>query len=207
MFAGPPQLHSSLWDGWGLCATAPKYNSPLCPACFPHPCTVVFPRGPPQPPRFTSKFLSQNISIHSLSPSSGPESWPLSNGRHHLGHIKMPRNLFWSKQPKKSALVSYDCRNKLLIQWTWWARSRKSASLGQKQGVGRAGLPLEVLGGESIPRLFQFQELNSSHSLAQGLFLHFKSQPQSILLQWSHSFSSVSELPLSPSYKDTCDCI
>ena len=30
MFAGPPQLLSSLWECWGLCATAPKYNSPLC---------------------------------------------------------------------------------------------------------------------------------------------------------------------------------
>lgn len=65
MFAGPPQLQSSLWDCRGLYATASKYNSCLCPACFPHLCTVVLPRGS-STPDLQANFCP-TISVHTPS--------------------------------------------------------------------------------------------------------------------------------------------
>ena len=49
MFAGPPQVQISPWDGWGLCATAPEYNPYLCPVCFPSPLYSSVPQRAPHP--------------------------------------------------------------------------------------------------------------------------------------------------------------
>ena len=49
MFAGPPQVQSSPWDGWGLCATAPEYNPPPRPVCFPSPLHSSVPQRAPHP--------------------------------------------------------------------------------------------------------------------------------------------------------------
>ena len=85
------------------------------------------------------------------------------------------------------------------------------SSGGQKSKISFTGLELKCWQGlysegKSVPCLFQGLELHSL--LARGPILHPQTLYDSAALCFCHmAFSPMSNLPLFPSYKDTCNCI
>lgn len=110
---------------------------------------------------------------------------------------------------KVGVWVSQSCCNKLplsgLKQHSFIFSELWTSEVPSQSHLVKCHTPLETLGENLFPCLFQLLQLYSLHSLAHSPFLHHQSQQHIPLASAITLLSSVSNLPLPPSYEDTCD--